>query len=205
MEFYQAINSRRTIRDFKDIKVKREILERILEAGLKAPSNDHSRNWEFIILEEKSEKDNALKFVKEWADIQSENKSSSSSGTPSQKMYAYAMPRQHSMLAECPYVILPFFKAGKNVFSPTSVSSLNSFASIWCVIENIFLATTAEGLAYSMRIPVGDEGEKVAKSVGAPNDYLLPCYIGIGYPSDDTIELEQVEYTAKEKMHFGKW
>ena len=120
-------------------------------------------------------------------------------------MYAYAMPRQYSMLAECPYVILPFFKAGKNVLSPSSVSSLNSFASIWCVIENIFLAATAEGLAYSMRIPVGEEGEKAAESVGVPDGYLLPCYIGIGYPEDDVAELEQVKYTAKQKMHFGRW
>jgi nitroreductase len=204
MEFYEVVNNRRTVRDFKYIKVKQEILERILEAGIKAPSNDHARNWEFIILEEKSEKDNALKFVKEWTDMNRENKWESLSGTPSQKVYAYAIPRQYSMLADCPYVILPFFKAGKNVFSPTSVSSLNSFASIWCVIENIFLATTAEGLAYSLR-GVGDEGEKIAKAVGAPSGYLLPCYIGIGYPTDDAIELEQEEYIAKEKMHFGKW
>ena len=56
-----------------------------------------------------------------------------------------------------------------------------------------------------MRIPVGDEGLSVAQTVGAPDDYLLPCYIGIGYPAEDKVVVEQVEYSAKQKMHFGKW
>ena len=56
-----------------------------------------------------------------------------------------------------------------------------------------------------MRISVGEEGVNVAKTVGAPEDYLLPCYIGLGYPADNLPDVEQVEYTAKQKMHLGKW
>lgn len=70
---------------------------------------------------------------------------------------------------------------------------------------NIFLAATAEGLACSMRIPVGDEGVNVAGVVNAPENYLLPCYIGLGYPSEDRPKIQQVEYSAKQKMHFGQW
>ena len=126
-------------------------------------------------------------------------------GTLQQKMYAVAMPRQYSMLFNASHLILPFFKANSGVMNPTSVSSLNPFASIWCVIENIFLAATAEGLACSLRIPVGEEGPNAAKAVGAPENYLLPCYIGLGYPADDTPAVEQIVYTAQEKMHFGRW
>ena len=126
-------------------------------------------------------------------------------GTPQQKMYSVAMPRQYSMLMNASYIILPFFKSNSGVMHPSSVSSLNPLSSIWCVIENIFLAAAAEGLACSMRIPVGEEGENVAKIIGAPENYLLPCYIGLGYASEDNIEVEQVKYSAEEKMHWGKW
>lgn len=126
-------------------------------------------------------------------------------GTPQQKMYSVAMPRQYSMLMNASHIILPFFKSNSGVMSPTSVSSLNPLSSIWCVIENIFLAATAEGLACSMRIPVGEEVLNVAKIVGAPENYLLPCYIGLGYASEDNIEVEQLKYSAEEKMHYGKW
>lgn len=206
MELYDAIYKRRIVRDFKDKTVPAEVVERIINAGLQAPTHDHLRNWEFVILKDKQDKENALQFVKQGIEPTLEIlKQTLVNGTPQQKMYAIAMPRQYSMLYNASHIILPFFKSNSGVMKPTSVSSLNPISSIWCVIENIFLAATAEGLACSMRIPVGEEGLNAAKAVGAPEDYLLPCYIGLGYPAEDQPDVEQVEYTAKQKMHYGKW
>lgn len=206
MELYDAIYKRRIVRDFKDKTVPEEVVERIINAGLQAPTHDHLRNWEFVVLKDKKDKENALQFVKQGiAPTLDILKQTLVDGTAQQKMYAIAMPRQYSMLYNASHIILPFFKSNSGVMNPKSVSSLNPFASIWCVIENIFLAATAEGLACSMRIPVGEEGPNAAKAVGAPEDYLLPCYIGLGYPADDKPEVEQVLYTAKQKIHFGKW
>lgn len=206
MELYDAIYNRRITRDFQDKTVPEEVLERIINAGLQAPTHDHLRNWEFVILQDKKDKEAALQFIKKGVEPQLEIlKQILVEGTAQQKMYAIAMPRQYSMLMNSSHIILPFFKSNSGVMNPTSVSSLNPLSSIWCVIENIFLAATAEGLACSMRIPVGEEGLNVAKVVGAPQDYLLPCYIGLGYPAEGSPRVEQVEYNAKQKMHFGKW
>lgn len=206
MDLYEAIYNRRIVRDFKDKTVPDEILEKIINAGLQAPTHDHLRNWEFVILQNKNDKENALQFVNQGIGPTLEIlKQTLLDGTAQQKMYAIAMPRQYSMLYNASHVILPFFKSNSGVMHPTSVSSLNPISSIWCVIENIFLAATAEGLACSMRIPVGEEGVNAAKAVGAPDNYLLPCYIGLGYPADDIPFVEQIEYTAKQKMHYGKW
>lgn len=205
MDFYQVIQNRRTVRDFSEKAVPPETLERILNAGLQAPNHNHLREWEFVVLQEQKDKENALQHVAKWAKVQGENKNISSAASPAQKMYAYAMPRQYTMLADSPCVVLPFFKGSMGLLRSSSFSALNSFASIWCVIENIFLAATAEGLVCSMRIPVGDESEQVTKAVGAPEGYHMPCYIGIGYAADTAPELEQHTYTAKEKTHYGIW
>lgn len=205
MEFYQSIQNRRTVREFSSKVVPPEVLERILNAGLQAPTNNHLREWEFVILQEQEDKENALRFVEEWAKKQGENKHTSSTASPVQKMYAYAMPRQYTMLESCPCVVLPFFKPGTAEPRFSALSTLNGFASIWCVIENIFLAAAAEGLACSMRIPVGAEAEQVAKAVNAPGKYLMPCYIGVGYAADDIHELQQHSYTAQQKTHYGTW
>ena len=206
MDLYEAIYNRRIVRDFKDKTVPEDILEKIINAGLQAPTHDHLRNWEFVILKDKEDKEKALQFIKKGVEPQLEIlKQILVEGTPQQKMYAVAMPRQYSMLFNASHIILPLFKSNSAVLNPSSVSSLNPLSSIWCVIENIFLAATAEGLACSMRIPVGDEGVNVAGVVNAPENYLLPCYIGLGYPSEDRPKIQQVEYSAKQKMHFGQW
>ncbi|MCZ0860084.1 nitroreductase family protein [Methanocorpusculum sp. MG] len=205
MKFYQVISQRRTIRDLKETAVSNEVLERIIAAGLQAPTHNHKREWEFVILQEREEKENALQFVKDFADAQGENRYVNASASLQQKMYADAMPKQYSMLSKSGCVILPFFKGGNSLFHSTSVSALKSFASVWCCIENIFLAATAEGLACSMRIPVGNEGLQVAETVNAPKGYILPCYIGLGYPMEDVAILEQVERKTSDTLHFGKW
>lgn len=41
MEFYEVIEKRRSIREFEDRPISQEVLERILNAGLKAPSSNH--------------------------------------------------------------------------------------------------------------------------------------------------------------------
>ena len=141
---------------------------------------------------------------KAWSVTQEENKAVSEMGTIPQRMYAYAMPRQYTMLLTAPYVVIPFFK-GAGMFHAKTVNGLNSFASIWCVVENILLAATAEGLACSMRIPVGEEGIRVASVLGVPEGYIIPCYIGIGYPAENAHIVERVEKSVKDTLHFGKW
>ena len=50
MDVYEAIRARRTIRDFEDRQVRMGIIERVIDAGLKAPTNNHLRQWEFVIV-----------------------------------------------------------------------------------------------------------------------------------------------------------
>lgn len=195
-EFYKVINRRRTIRDFEDRPIPADALERIISAGLQAPTYNHNREWEFVILQGHDEKENALQFVKAFAERYSKNDKVPENASLPQKMYAYAMPRQYTMLMESGCVILPFFK-GTDQGMP--------FASVWCCIENIFLAAAAEGLACSMRIPVGNEGRDVAGAVKAPGGYMMPCYIGVGYPKEDAMIIEQVKRDSKSVMHMGKW
>ncbi|MFQ6792286.1 MAG: nitroreductase family protein [Thomasclavelia sp.] len=205
MEFDEVIQKRHIVRDWKETHVSLKAIVDIIEAGLKAPSNDHLRNWEFIILHDQKEKETALQYVKTWSSKQKENKQILKMQTITQQMYAYAMPRQYSMLADAPYLIIPLFRGGSKLFKATAIHHLNSFASIWCVIENIFLAATAKGLGCSMRIPVGEEGKQVTTILNVPDEYIMPCYIGIGYEADAHYAVKQVERKVEDTLHFGKW
>lgn len=206
MKFYDVIMQRHTVRDFQDYEIPQEVLERILDAGLRAPSNNHLRQWEFIVIKNKSEKAELLKYAKQFVENQGAAVISTfPEGSVQKAMYADAIPKQVSMLYDSSVLVIPLFKAPPAFYNPTAINSYNALAAIWCCIENIFLAATAEQLGCALRIPVGDEGAKVKELLHVPDGYVMPCYIGIGLPAEDAARPEQVVCTVKEKIHYGTW
>ena len=207
MELYEAIYKRRTVRKFLEKKVDFDAVKRILEAGTRAPTWNHNRNWSYIVLRTEEEKAYAFEHAKKIAEKFDAEKYLNAPRpyptTLAQKMYAYAMPRQYTMLKDAPYVIIPVFKSKE--LNGEYVSKLNPFSTIWCVIENIFLAATAEGLACSMRIPLNEEHDIVKAKLKVPPTYMIPAFIGIGYADPNEKELEQNVANLEKQLHFGKW
>ncbi|WP_395107218.1 nitroreductase family protein [Actinomadura sp. SCN-SB] len=50
METWEAITSRRNVRSYKDEPVPKEQLDRILEAGRRAPSSQNWQPWDFVLV-----------------------------------------------------------------------------------------------------------------------------------------------------------
>ena len=203
MEFNEVIDRRRTSREWTDKEVAFEVIKRIIEAGMKAPSWDHYRHWQFIVLHTKEEKENAFGHAKYIAEKFDKGKYENRKLNLAQKMYAYAMPRQYTMLVDCPYVIVPLFKCAR--LNAEWVSKLNPLTTAWCVAENMMLAVINEGLGYSLRIPLNKEHDIVLDQLGVPNGWMTPCFIGIGYPKEDELVLEQYETKPDKQIHMGVW
>ena len=110
MEFNEVINKRRTSREWTDREVDFDAVKRIIEAGMKALSWDHYRNWQFIVLHTKDEKENAFRYAK-----------------------------------------------------------------------------------------------SIAEKFGVPSGWMTPCFIGIGYPKEDELILEQYDSNPDGHIHMGGW
>ena len=175
MDIYEAIHARRTIRDFKDIPINMDIIEKIIGAGLKAPTNDHMRRWEFVIVNDRNTRAEILKAVMEMtsaADINRWLDSWGAADEAQRAMYIDAVPKQYAMLLNAGCLLLPFFRHEGSLLKPDSLSALNGFASIWCCIENILLAAAAEGIFGVARIPMGNEAAFIQKALGCPAGYV---------------------------------
>jgi nitroreductase len=55
METWDAITARRNVREFDDRPVPRELLERILEAGRRAPSARNWQPWDFVVVTDREQ------------------------------------------------------------------------------------------------------------------------------------------------------
>lgn len=208
MDVYEVIKKRKTTRDFSDSVVETKTLKKIITAGMMAPSNDHMRDWHFIILDDKQV---IKKIISKIPKTQPPKRvdfilnSWKLTDECQQKMYRDAIPKQHQMLMNAGCVLIPLFKQHTDLLKPKTLSSLNAFASIWCCIENILLAATAENYVCSLRIPQNDEAEHVKKEMGLPEKYVMPCYIGIGKPLDEAVVIEQKTIDINDRIHLNQW
>ncbi len=207
MNIYEAVEARRTIRDFEDKPVPMPVMERIIDAGLKAPTNDHLRQWEFVIVNDKEERAKVLRVENMTSRDECEKMLDGFGMTDEvqRDMYRAAMPRQFSMLYNAGCLILPFFKVDEPLLRPSSLSSLNYFASIWCCIENMLLAAASEGIFGVTRIPMAEESAHIKTVIGHPENYVMPCYLALGYPAKDATRPVQKAVHAKDRIHINSW
>lgn len=208
MDVYDAISTRQTIRDFEERKIPTKILYKILNAGLKAPTNDHLRKWEFILVQDKAKRqemvahihatrttEGATKIVDKWGLVD-----------PSQRqVYIEAIPKQQAMLLHAAVLMLPCFFIYGNILKPESLSALNPFASIWCCIENILVAAASEGIFGVTRIPFENERRFLKKYFQIPAGYEVPCYLALGYPKVGAYRIPQYEVHLEDKIHLDIW
>lgn len=208
MDFYETINKRRTIRDFANATIDDATIRKIIEAGMKAPTNDHMRDWHFIVIQDKQTVQKLIEKIPMKISNEEVNailQDWNLDDACQQRAYRNAIPKQYQMLAEAACVIIPLFKQKTDILHPDNLSHLNGLASIWCCIENMFLAITAEGYASALRIPLGDEGDWARTVLKFPEDYLMPCYIAVGKPAEGIKDIEQKPYSLDNVIHYNFW
>jgi len=52
MELWEAIKGRRSVRAFLDRPIERDLLERLLEAAIWAPSGGNAQTWRFVVIDD---------------------------------------------------------------------------------------------------------------------------------------------------------
>ena len=199
MEFYEVINNRRSIRQFEDKEIPRDVLERILNAGLKAPSSNHQRRGGLVTLTGKTIIHDLAQIVRPYPCRITEPK------TPQQEMFKIAYPRQRSMIEECACVVLPFFKQKYPMSEDKNGYGLMDYGATWALVENMLLAATAEGLGSVVHIPVKKEPEQIKEFLKIPDGWYLPTLIILGYASPNAEVPSQVKATVENKVHWNKW
>ena len=166
------------------------------------------RDWHYIVLQDRDTVVRLLQVIPNGIshdDMEQLLRDWSLSDPEQQAAYRNAVPKQHRMLLDASAVVIPLLKQKTDILHPENLSHLNGFASIWCSIENIFLAATAEGYACTLRIPLGGEAGYAKKVLGFPDDYLMPCFIGIGRPKPDAPAIKQKDIRTQDRIHWNKW
>lgn len=176
-EFYNLIESRKSIRKFKKDPVPQDVLQRILNAGMHAPSGKNRQNWRFFVVQGKK-RDEYLQFSqKSWLGIKDVLKAKLK---PS--LYEFT-ERFFFTLGDAPVIVFCYSVNSAEERYHTSIGS------VYMAAENINLACLVEGLGCcTMGAPLEIKAE-VDEFLGIKEreDYKngeleLLCAIVLGYP-----------------------
>ena len=196
MSFYEVINKRRTIRQFDQEEIPKEVIERILDAGLKAPSGGGKKECELLTITEKDIILDLAKFIPSYPCTIKSSKN---------EVLKIGHPLQRSMIEESTCVILVLYKQKHEFSKSPNNFGLQDYASAWVLIENILLAATYEGLGTGIHVPVQKEPEQIKEFMKIPNNYYLPAMILLGYTAENALLPKRVEANINNKVHWNQW
>ncbi len=210
MDVYEAIAARRTIRDFDARQVERDVLTRILDAGLKGPSHNHLREWHFVVVQDGRQREALARFFFVERTDEELREMLDGWGMADERQYAMyhdAIPKQATMILGAGALVIPCFRQrGPLLGEKKSLHELNAFASVWAAIENVLVAAASEGVFGVTKIlSTPEETAHVRATLAVPDDYEIPCYLAIGYPRENAAWIEQVPVDVDERIHVDRW
>ena len=210
MDLYEAIETRRTIREYGGEPIERETLLRILEAGLKAPSHNHLRDWHFVLVNDMTRRESLARFFfneRTEAELHEMLDGWGMTDERQYAMYLEGIPRQASMVVGAPVLLIPCFRQeGDLLGAKKSLHELNAFASMWAVIENVLVAAASEGIhGVTKIISRPEERDHVRATLGIPGDYEIPCYLPLGYPAKNAVWHEQLTPKVEDRLYTDRW
>jgi len=210
MNVYEVIAAQRTIRDFDDRPIKRDVLLRILEAGVKAPSHNHLREWHFVSVEDLSQRKRLVGFFrKDWTSEALEAWIDGTGMTDERQraMYHDAVPKQAAMILDAGALVIPCFcQTGPLLAEKRSLHQLKAFASMWAVLENVLVVAASNGIfGVTKIVSTPEESTHIRETLGIPDDYEIPCYLAIGHPRGDAVWPVQVAVCVDDRLHIDRW
>jgi nitroreductase len=204
MEFKQVIELRRTVRDFSSREVPFDIIRDALDAGIKAPSYNHLRQWDFILVRDRMLR-SALTQTEEMVEEVSKDlaKAFDDYESLAKEMYLEAIPKQKRMILTAPELLIVVYKPKNKVADSKRVYDLNCLASVWCCIENILLSFSDNNVFGVTFVPKNTDAVKAVLNI--PDELEVAAIIPFGYKEENTKVIDQKAVDLNTRIHFNSW
>jgi nitroreductase len=204
MKLQKVIAKRRTIRDFSNKPIEQEIIDIALRAGLKAPSYNHLKQWDFILVKDMKMRLNLTQTEEMIEEITDElKKAFEDQDILAKEMYLDAIPKQKRMILTAPELLVVVYKPKTQVSESKRIYDLNCLASVWCCIENILLSLAENDVFGVTFIPQNTQAIKEALNI--PQELEVAAIIPFGYKASDAKTIPQKEVILEEKLHINNW
>jgi nitroreductase len=171
MNVIEAIRTRRTIAKFRPEPVPRDVLARVLAAGIWAPNHHLTEPWQFFILGPETRGRMAVRY----AELRMEK-------APPDAVERRARIRQESARK---FMEIPAIVAVATLQEGDEQRRREDFAATCCAIQNVQLAAWAEGLGVKWSTaPVIHDSLTYHLLDLDPDRYSVIALLYVGYPAE---------------------
>jgi nitroreductase len=196
LDIFEAINSQRAMRRLKPDPVPEELIWKLLDAAVKAPSGGNRQPWNFIVIRDDETKARIAEwYLDGWNKAYGPLKQAAMASPASAKTYSSA-DYLANHLADVPVLII----ATLNISGVAPVSPPG--ASIYPAVQNLMLAARALGLGTTITTLHRSHEAEVKQLLGVPEGVDTMALIPLGYPvgkfgPTNRIPTEKVVYWEK--------
>ncbi|MGI9238691.1 MAG: nitroreductase family protein [Woeseiaceae bacterium] len=178
--FYEDIDRRRTVRDFSDRPVPREIIETALKAANTAPSGANLQPWHFVVVSGPETK----KKIREAAEVEErEFYEHRASEEWLRALEPLGTDEEKPFLETAPYLIAVFLQKFGELPDGTKVKHYYPTESTGIAAGMLITALHTAGLATLTHTP--SPMKFLNKILGRPKNERPFLLLVVGYPTDD--------------------
>jgi len=198
MDVFETIHSTRAIRHFRPDPVPREIITRILDAAIQAPSAGNGQHWLFVVVTDAGQRrkiGDIYRRASAW--VEQKYASRSRPVHTTQAQYQRMMTSGGNLwehMGEAPVLLLPCLRLPElelpSTIPPEVQAEMKSTApwvagaSIYPAVQNVILACRALGLGTVVTTNHVILEAEVKSVLGLPQDVRTFALMPIGYTDD---------------------
>ncbi len=196
MDLFEAINTQRAMRRLKPDPVPEELIWKVLEAAIRAPSGGNRQPWNFIVIRDaETKKKIAGWYLDAWNKTYAAAREAMTANPDMAKTFASA-DHLANHLAEVPVLIIATVQQS----GVAAVSTAG--ASIYPAVQNLMLAARALGLGTTLTTLHRAHEPEVKELLGIPEEVETMTLIPLGWPqgkfgAGPRLPVEKVTYWDK--------
>ncbi len=175
MDVFEVINTTRAMRRLKPDPVPDELIWKVLEAAIRAPSGGNRQPWNFIVIRDPDKKKKiAAWYLEAWNATYGAAREAMAADPNAARMFASA-DHLANHLAEVPVLIIAAIRGGDTGTSPAG-------SYVYPAVQNLMLAARALGLGTTLTtLHRAHEGD-VKELLAIPDNVETMALIPLGWP-----------------------
>lgn len=198
MELFEAIKTRRSVRYFTQKQIPREIVEKIIEAGIHAPSSKNAQPWYFII-DNAERKKKVAEILEQEIELQGHDNFTVKIPGTGQSAKPPTAKDSARILRECNIAIMIFSKGAftggrKKVLQYPDMNSLLAYTSeiesIAASVQNMLLAAHGLEIGAVWNCDLYYVADQIQEVYNTKYDFCLA--LCLGYESEQQMKTNKI-------------